>query len=113
MDRLAHPKIRVVNAALRARRDRPDTFLAGAYLPVLAAGASADHVIAFLRGADVLVAVTRWTVQLHDNGWADTVLPLPLGTWTDRLTGVRLRGPVRTDELFATLPVVLLEKAHE
>lgn len=113
LDRLAHPKIRVVNAALRARRDRPDTFLAGAYLPVLATGASADHVIAFLRGADVLVAVTRWTVQLNDNGWADTVLPLPQGTWTDRLTGERLRGPVRADELFATLPVVLLEKAHD
>lgn len=80
---------------------------------MLATGSSADHVLAFLRGDDVLVAVTRWTVRLRDNGWADTVLPLPDGTWTDRLTGARLRGPVRADELFATLPVVLLEKAHD
>ena len=113
LDRLAHPKIRVVNAALRARRDRPDSFLRGGYLPVLATGPCAEHVVAFLRGDDVLVAVTRWTVRLRDTGWADTVLTLPDGTWTDRLTGTQLHGPVRAEELFDALPVVLLEKTHD
>ena len=113
LNRLAHPKMRVVHAALHARRERPQTFLTGGYLPVLATGPSAEHIVAFLRGDDVLVAVTRWTVRLRDNGWADTVLTLPGGTWTDRLTGMRRHGPVRADELFGDLPVVLLEKAHD
>ncbi len=64
---LEHPKIRVVAAALRLRRERPDTFLSGGYRPVLAAGAARDHVVAFLRGDDVLVAVSRWTVRLADD----------------------------------------------
>jgi (1->4)-alpha-D-glucan 1-alpha-D-glucosylmutase len=113
LERLSHPKIRVVTAALRARRDRPDTFLSGDYLPVLPTGAAAEHIVAFRRGDDVLVAVTRWTVRLHETGWADTLLPLPEGTWTDRLTGARWTGPAPAGELFATLPVVLLEKAQE
>ncbi len=113
LDRLAHPKMRVVNAALHARRDRPDTFLRGGYQPMLATGSSAEHIVAFRRGDDVLVAVSRWTVRLREQGWADTVLALPAGTWTDRLTGARLAGPVRADELFGVLPVALLEKAHD
>ena len=112
LERLSNPKIRVVTAALRARRDRPDTFLTGGYRPVLPTGADAEHIVAFQRGEEVVVAVTRWTVRLHETGWADTVLPLPPGTWTDRLTGARWTGPAPADELFATLPVVLLEKTH-
>ena len=79
LERLSHPKIRVVTAALQRRRDRPDTFLSGQYRPVLAAGSAAHHVVAFTRGSDVLVAVTRWTVRLHHDGWGDTILPLPRG----------------------------------
>ena len=56
---LQHKKIRVVKAALQARRARPDTFLRGDYHPVLAIGSAADHVVAFRRGDDVLVAVVR------------------------------------------------------
>jgi (1->4)-alpha-D-glucan 1-alpha-D-glucosylmutase len=112
LDRLAHPKIRVVNAALRARRDRPDTFLAGRYLPVLPRGEAAEHLIAFVRGDDVLVAVSRWSVRLQEFGWGDTVLPLREGTWTDRITGEVFTGTVPAAELFAQLPVVLLERSH-
>ncbi len=46
--------------------------LHGGYHPVLAAGAAANHVVAFRRGDDVLVAVTRWTVHLEQSGWDDT-----------------------------------------
>ena len=107
---LQHRKIRIVNAALQMRRARPETFLAGSYLPVLAAGVAADHVVAFCRGADVLVAATRWTVRLAETGWGDTVVPLPAGSWTDALTGRVLSGSVPAADLFAELPVALLER---
>ncbi|MCV7398998.1 malto-oligosyltrehalose synthase [Mycobacterium fragae] len=108
---LRHPKIRVVAAALRLRRAHPDTFLHGGYRPVLAAGDAADHVVAFLRGDDIVVAVTRWTVHLTDSGWSDTTLPLPAGAWTDALTGTVHSGKTAAADLFAQLPVVLLERA--
>ncbi len=107
---LQHPKIRVVTTALRLRRARPDDFLHGDYVPVPAAGQAADHVLAFRRGPDILVAVTRWTVRLAETGWGDTVLPLPEGSWTDRLTGAMASGPTSAAQLFSDLPVVLLER---
>jgi (1->4)-alpha-D-glucan 1-alpha-D-glucosylmutase len=107
---LDHPKIRVVAAALRLRRERPETFLSGGYRPVLAAGSARDHVVAFVRGDDVLVAVSRWTVRLADDGWGDTTLTLPDGEWTDRIAGGRYTGTVAIGELFGALPVALLEK---
>ncbi|MGH3968769.1 MAG: malto-oligosyltrehalose synthase, partial [Mycobacterium sp.] len=108
---LQHRKIRVVATALRLRRNRPDTFLRGGYHPVPAAGSGAGHVVAFRRGDDVMVAVTRFTVRLSDTGWGDTVLPLPGGSWTDTLTGAVFgRSPPAAD-VFAELPVVLLERS--
>jgi (1->4)-alpha-D-glucan 1-alpha-D-glucosylmutase len=107
---LRHAKIRVVNAALRLRRARPATFLHGSYRPVLAVGSAADHVVAFQRGDDVLVAVTRWTVHLEETGWGDTVVPVPDGSWSDALTGAGVTGNTPAAELFAELPVVLLER---
>jgi (1->4)-alpha-D-glucan 1-alpha-D-glucosylmutase len=109
---LQHSKIRVVKAALQLRRARPNTFLHGGYYPVLAAGAGADHLVAFRRGDDVLVAVTRWTVQLEPSGWGDTAVTLPDGSWTDALTGSVVSGTVPVAELFAELPVALLERTH-
>ncbi len=107
---LRHPKIRVVSTALRMRRSHPECFLRGAYIPVLASGTAEDHIVAFRRGEDILVAVTRWTVGLQENGWDDTVLPLPEGSWTDTLTGALASGPAPAAELFSELPVVLLER---
>ena len=107
---LEHPKIRVTSAALRLRRERPETFLSGGHLPVLARGEAREHVVAYVRGDDVLVAVSRWTVRLADSGWGDTTLQLPDGDWTDRLTGRRFTGRVDVAALFAELPVTLLEK---
>lgn len=106
-----HRKIRVVKAALHARRARPDTFLRGGYHPVLATGTAADHVVAFRRGDDVLVAVTRWTVGLEQTGWGDTAVAVPEGSWTNALTGAAVTGATRADELFAELPVALLERS--
>lgn len=113
---LQRPKIRVVTTALRVRRAHPDTFLRGEYVPVLADGDAADHVVAFRRGSnggDIVVAVTRWTVRLAETGWGNTVLPLPDGTWKDALTGAVTDGPTSAAQLFADLPVVLLERHHD
>ncbi|MDT5107950.1 MAG: (1-_4)-alpha-D-glucan 1-alpha-D-glucosylmutase [Mycobacterium sp.] len=109
---MTDPKIRVVAAALRLRRERPDTFTCGGHRPVLAAGSAREHVVAFLRGDDVLVAVSRWTVRLADTGWGDTSLALPDGDWTDRLTGLRFSGRVKLTDLYVDLPVALLEKTR-
>ncbi|MGO8770961.1 malto-oligosyltrehalose synthase [Mycobacterium sp.] len=113
LEAMRHPKMRVVTTALRLRRARPDVFLGGSYAPVLASGDAAEHVVAFRRGDDVLVAVTRWTVRLKDSGWGNTVVPLPEGSWTDTLTGATASGPTSAAQLFADLPVVLLERAHD
>jgi (1->4)-alpha-D-glucan 1-alpha-D-glucosylmutase len=107
---LQHPKFRVVTTALRLRRAHPDTFLHGDYVPVLADGQASDHVVAFRRGDDIVVAVTRWTVRLAETGWGDTVVPLPEAPWTDTLSGAMAIGPTSAAELFADLPVVLLER---
>ena len=103
-----HPKIRVVTAALRLRRDRPASFTGGGYTPLLAEGPGSEHLVAFLRGDDVLTAVSRHTVRLSETGWGDTAVELPDGPWTDRISGRRFSGRVLAVELFADLPVALL-----
>ncbi len=113
LNALEHPKIRVVTTALRVRRSHPDNFVGGDYVPVLAGGEASEHVVAFRRGDDILVAVTRWTVRLAETGWGNTVVPLPDGSWTDTLTGAMASGPTSAAELFADLPVVLLERRHD
>jgi (1->4)-alpha-D-glucan 1-alpha-D-glucosylmutase len=105
-----HPKMQVVSAALRLRRDRHDTFTVGGYTPVLAGGAAAEHLAAFLRADDVLTAVTRHSVLLSETGWGDTALALPDGVWADRIAGGRCSGRVLASDLFAALPVALLER---
>ena len=103
-------KMGVVAAALRLRRARPDTFLSGGYTPVLAEGPGAEHLVAFLRGDDVLVAISRYTVRLSETGWDHTFLMLPNGQWTDAITGHRYSGRLDVSELFNEAPVALLER---
>ncbi|MBY0442494.1 MAG: malto-oligosyltrehalose synthase [Mycobacteriaceae bacterium] len=109
---MQHKKIRVTAAALRLRRARPNTFLQGGYCPLVANGPAADHVVAFQRGTDVIVAVSRWTVRLADTGWGDTTLPLPGGPWIDTLTGRPTSGETPARQLFTQLPVALLERVN-
>jgi (1->4)-alpha-D-glucan 1-alpha-D-glucosylmutase len=110
---LDHPKIRVTSAALQLRRERPETFLSGGHRPILARGGAREHVVAYVRGDDVLVAVSRWTVRLDESGWGDTALDLPPGDWTDRLTDRRWAGRVAVADLFGELPVALLERTDD
>ena len=105
---LSHPKLRVVREALRLRRERPQSFLAGGYRPVPADGAHAQHVLAFGRGDDVVVAVRRWTVRLTETDWGKTTVTLPPGSWTDRLSGRTHTDTAAAADLFGDLPVALL-----
>lgn len=113
LETLRHPKIRVVAAALRLRRERAASFTDGSYTPVQADGPAADHLVAFLRGDDVLTAVSRHTVMLSETGWGETALTLPDGRWTDRISGREFGGSTLAAELFADLPVVLLERTDD
>jgi (1->4)-alpha-D-glucan 1-alpha-D-glucosylmutase len=113
LNSLSHPKIRVVTAALALRRDRPASFADGGYRPVLPGGPAAQHLVAFMRGDDVLTAVTRHTVKLSETGWGDTAVTLPDGVWIDRIGAGRFSGSVLAVELFANMPVALLERADD
>ncbi|MDP3967438.1 MAG: malto-oligosyltrehalose synthase [Nocardioides sp.] len=102
-------KLRVVHSALALRRERPDLF--GSYAPLAAEGVAAPHALAFDRGGAVTV-VTRLPVGLAArDGWGDTILRLPAGTWREVLSGrAGLSGAVPLAELLADLPVALLER---
>nr|BFD81984.1 malto-oligosyltrehalose synthase [Streptomyces sp. Xyl84] len=103
----------VTAAALRLRARRPDVFGAAAtYTPLPAEGAAADHCTAFARSGEVVTAVTRLSLRLAEaGGWRGTRLPLPPGRWTDVLApGRHFEGHARAEDLFAALPVALLER---
>ncbi|MFI6869641.1 malto-oligosyltrehalose synthase [Nocardia sp. NPDC050406] len=106
-------KMWIVAYALWLRRERPDCFVGGTYTPLFASGDHAAHLVSYARGRlgespEVIVAATRHSVGLAETGWADTVLDLPQGDWTDRLTGHTFSGRARMEKLFARLPVALL-----
>src|SRR4051794_27633699 len=80
-------KLHLVAAALDLRRRRPDAFATNNYLPVPAG----DDVVAFLRGADVLVAVGIRDAATGAAGWE---LPAAAaGRWRDVLSGEEYELP--------------------
>ncbi len=106
-------KFWVVRAALRLRRDRPDSFVGGTYAPVYARGSASEHLIGFSRGPvlgepDVVALATRHSLTLESQGWGSTSVVLPDGQWHDRLTGATHTGDVAAADLFSALPVALL-----
>jgi len=103
------PKMWTIHKALELRRERPDCFCAEAeYTPLDVDGAKHDHVIAYLRGEDVVTVVPRLTVML-DGAWKDTIVVLPRGRWRNRLTGGVVAGGVITMKLLLKdFPVALL-----
>ncbi|MFJ7077353.1 malto-oligosyltrehalose synthase [Streptomyces sp. NPDC098781] len=106
----------VTAAALRLRRRRPEVFGDSAsYAPLTAEGPAGAHCAAFVRSGEVLTAVTRLSLRLvRSGGWRETVLPLPPGRWADVLDPEReFTGKARVEDLFARLPVALLERVGE
>ncbi|WP_217142142.1 malto-oligosyltrehalose synthase [Streptomyces sp. AC627_RSS907] len=106
-------KAAVTRAALALRARRPEAFgHAATYEPLSAEGPAAAHCVAFARSGEVLTAVTRLSLRLAEaGGWRGTTLPLPPGRWADTLTaGRKFEGHARVEELFAGMPVALLEQ---
>jgi (1->4)-alpha-D-glucan 1-alpha-D-glucosylmutase len=95
--------------ALQLRRERPDCFGADAdYTPLEVDGDKHDHVIAYLRGEDVVTVVPRLTLQLA-GAWKDTIVVLPERRWRNRLTGAMVAGGVVSMKvLVGDFPVALL-----
>ncbi|MGA5000291.1 malto-oligosyltrehalose synthase [Streptomyces arboris] len=116
----AEEKQEVTAAALGLRRELPEVFgESGTYVPLEARGAAAGHVVAFSRSGEVVVAVTRLSLRLaEDGGWRDTVVELPDGgPWRDALNPEVGRefagGAVAAGELFGERPVALLRRVRE
>ncbi|WP_077797889.1 malto-oligosyltrehalose synthase [Streptomyces sp. JHA26] len=110
----AGDKDAVTRAALALRARRPGAFGGTAtYEALRADGPAAAHCVAFVRSGQVLTAVTRLSLRLAGSGgWRGTTLALPPGRWTDALGGGReFEGHTRVEDLFADLPVALLERA--
>jgi (1->4)-alpha-D-glucan 1-alpha-D-glucosylmutase len=105
------PKMWTIHKVLRLRRERPASFGAEAdYVPLMVDGVKHDHVIAYLRGEDVVTVVPRLIVKLG-GAWRDTVVTLPEGRWRNRLTGVVVEGgEVEVKGLLKDFPVALLAR---
>jgi (1->4)-alpha-D-glucan 1-alpha-D-glucosylmutase len=124
-------KMFVTAVGLRLRRDAPDLFLEGDYLPLEVESTVAAQVLAFARvhadGRALIAVVPHLTLPLVDRDhplplgerWKTSrvLLPPALGalTWRDAFTGAELK-PVATAEhswlsagqVFERLPVALL-----
>lgn len=122
-------KLYVTARALGLRRERPETFLAGGYVPLEASGERAPNLVAFARvlGDDVVIAVVprlasglaHGAPPLGLEAWGDTIvhLPEPLADldFEDALTGAPHRperggrgATLRAAGAFAVLPLALL-----
>lgn len=103
-------KLWVVRQALHARAQYPHCFDAnGDYRALWPAGPRAACLVAYQRGADVVVAVPRLLMSCSD--WENTHLDIPEGLWTNQMTGEQIQGG-RTDAgpLLRRFPVALLTK---
>jgi (1->4)-alpha-D-glucan 1-alpha-D-glucosylmutase len=104
-------KLLVVQRALQVRRQRPAAFGPdGSYRPLLAEGPKAGHVVAYVRGEEVVTVVPRLVLGL-DGDWGGTELLLAAGAWRNELTGEAVDGGrLAVAELLATFPVALLAR---
>jgi (1->4)-alpha-D-glucan 1-alpha-D-glucosylmutase len=101
------PKLALVRAGLELRRRRPEAFgRDGAYEP---APSSSARVLAFARGASVLVAVPRLPFGGIDDA---ATVALPPGRWRSALVDAELKGdqPVPFAALRGAFPLAVLER---
>ncbi len=113
---LSEEKLALTAAALRLRRRRPELFGdAGTYVPLAAEGPGAAHCVAYARGGEVVVAVTRLSLRLEEEGagWRDTELPLPEGRWADLLAPAGCSRDGRGCRAVRASPVALLERVRQ
>ncbi len=103
------PKLWTIHRALKLRSERPECFGAdAAYTPLEVEGKAAQYAVAYLRGDSVATIVPRLPLTLGGS-WQKTVVILPDGSWTNRLTGEVVQGGrVALEALLKAFPVALL-----
>jgi (1->4)-alpha-D-glucan 1-alpha-D-glucosylmutase len=111
------------------RREHPELYRDGDYVPLKARGEAAEHIVSFARtlGEESVIAVVprllrslrggEGVVGLDDSlmvsdAWRETWMPLPPGSYRNVFTGeiVNSNGEVEVEQIFASFPVALLEK---
>ncbi len=103
------PKLWTIHHALEARRKYRSAFREeAAYLPLTAEGAKSQHLIAYMRGDDVVVMTPRLILTLGAR-WQNARLYIPPGTWRNQLSGAVYRGgTLSVADVLAAFPVALL-----
>jgi (1->4)-alpha-D-glucan 1-alpha-D-glucosylmutase len=101
-------KLWTIRRVLGLRRKQPERFLGG-YHALDATGPHAHRVFAFARGDSLVTIVPR--LGVHADGFVDTTLALPAGSWTDVLTDQRFTGGTcAVSRLWNALPIALLAR---
>lgn len=116
-------KLRLLHELMRRRREQPDLFAQGEYIPVQADGACGDHIFCFTRQHEnhwLLVVLPLHIAQIcrEQNrdvatvDWKDTRIHLPEHApvqWRNVWSGESIAGPMpAVAELFGVLPCAVL-----
>lgn len=119
------PKLYVTRRALELRREWPELFERGEYVPLEVSGARSDHVLAFARVLDGRVTVVvaprlfsgladgSYDLRLREDALSEARIQagcLPAGEYRNVLTGVKVAvdGEVSVGGLLGGYPVGLL-----
>ncbi|HEV2130796.1 MAG TPA: hypothetical protein VGR27_06825, partial [Longimicrobiaceae bacterium] len=128
-------KMYLIHLALGLRREHPELFAEGEYLPLEGSGARGEHVVAFARrrGAEaVITVVPRLTAMLTrqrefalpdaqswEESWIEGPEELLTGRYRNVLTGEMVearrqgaRSTLSLAELLGNFPVALLERVR-
>jgi len=105
-------KLWLIQRVLRLRQRRPELFDAAArYVPSKAIGKRAEHVIAFGRGAGLVVVAPRLVsgIGWPAPQWGDTTVELAEGPWHDELSDAEHKGgTVKLARLLGAFPMAVL-----
>ncbi|HSO66962.1 MAG TPA: malto-oligosyltrehalose synthase, partial [Desulfatirhabdiaceae bacterium] len=103
------PKLFLMQRVLLTRRQRAAAFgSTGSFRPLSAKGECAGHLVAFMRGNQVVTLAPRRVMGLN-RGWKNTVIELPEGTWKNVFGDERYHGgPQKLSHVLGQFPVALL-----
>jgi (1->4)-alpha-D-glucan 1-alpha-D-glucosylmutase len=111
-------KMQAIRSVLRFRREQPDLFAKGEYMPLSPAGDKAEDAVGFLRhfgSAELLVVVPRRLGEKDEPSWSNTtIVPPRKRPWRNLLTGASVKPDgkaITLDQLFSEWPVAVLVNA--
>lgn len=87
-------KLWLTHRLLAVRAMFPEAFAgpAATYTALAAGGSMGEATVAFVRGRTVVVAATTRPLRLHREGWGDTSIYLPPGSWRNAVEGATVEG---------------------